>query len=66
MHLYVNFEIYVLAPLNPALKIPPISPQILPNHPLKNPQMHPLQWQAIDGYNTEKTMTITKTTRSLK
>jgi hypothetical protein len=28
--------------------------------------MHPLQWQAIAGYNNEKTMMITKITRSLK
>jgi hypothetical protein len=28
--------------------------------------MHPLQWQAIDGYNIEKTMTINKTTKIIE
>jgi hypothetical protein len=43
MHLYVNFEICHLPPLNSVLKISLTHSQIcIPNHPSKYPQMAPL------------------------
>jgi hypothetical protein len=48
MHLYANFEMWILPPLNSTFKTPLTNPQLcLANQPFKNPQEASIQIEAL-------------------